>query len=345
MSAPKTRNKWGFGAKIESTYGTVNAPTATDGVLTLEVPEVDQPQFLNDGDRGVTPGGASRPGVNQSGRWGGVRVSSEWIGGGAAYSASVKPHLDVLKRICGLEATGSFTGGSENWKYAPEAGPASLESATVDAYVGGQLYRLTGCYGTFEITCDGPGVPRWDFDIVGIADVVTDAAILAFSNYPAINNPPPKAENIALTIGTFTGGKVRSFHFVEGREKDQARADLNGVSNQHAGFTPGSRSPTLEVVLERTTLATVAPWHTATTLNPYRLAEDRAASFICSLNVGSVQYKRFKLWSGPIAAAAAQAQLLDVQDTNEGPTKTWTLTIGFRPSTYLAEDEFAIVGD
>lgn len=344
MSAPKTINSWGFMGKVETAYGTPVSPAgATDGILLAERPTLDLRNYLNDGQRGKTPGGAMRPRVKQSGRWGSIKAAAELIGPGAAYSATVKSTLDLLLRVCGMQATGSFTVGQEKYSYLPETAPAGLESATFQAYLAGQMFQVYGTYGTFEIQADGPQVPLWTFDLAGICDNPTDAAIPAIT-YPAATLLPAKAESIALTLGLWTGAVVRSFHFVQNREHSANRANINSSAGI-LGMTPGGRNPTLDVVVERCPLATVSPWSTASTYNPYELA-NRGDLHIVSLAVGATQYQRFKLWAGSsTTAAAAQAQLVNVQDTEDGPTATWTLTYEFKPSTFTADDEFIIITD
>lgn len=342
MTASKTNTSWGFAGKVESAYGTINAPGTGDGIFTIEPPDVNDPQFVSNGDRGNSPSGAKRINTAAAGRFGGMKVATEGIGGGVAYSASVKPVPDLLLRTSGMAVTTNFGVGTESYRYSPIVGPSGLESATYDAFLAGQQHRIYGAYSDFEIVGDGPGVPRWMFEILGIADYNADAAIPAFTSYPDISNTAAVANSIALTLGLFTAGKVRSFHFTAGRKHDQARLDLNAAA-AHAGFTPAGRDPTLEFVVERVALATVSPWSTATTLNPYRMAEDKNL-VICSFGVGATQYKRWKLWAGG-AASAAQAQVMDVQDTYDGPTATWTIKVGFRPSTYALQDDFSITFD
>jgi len=349
MSAPKTGNQWGFGAKVESTYATINAPGVGDGVLLKEVPNVDVPHWINDGDRGVTPGGGPRQNVAKSGRWGGYKLVAEGIGAKAlaAYSASVKPQLDPLILGSGFVGTGSFTGGQENWLYTPAMQPANtLTSLTSDVNLAGQLYRLYGAYADVEIVAAGPVVPLFNFDVVGLMDFVTDAAIPAYTSYPLMTDVPVKADNIVVTIGSLTGAIVKSFHFKYGRNFKNQR--VNMASGGHAGYTPGYHKPTIEIVIERTTTLTGStPWSAATTLNPYRMAEDQNP-VIFRMDVGSTQYRRWSLFSGVAVAAgapspAAQAQLVEVKDTFEGPTATWTLTFEFLASAFGLYDSFAIM--
>lgn len=343
MSAPKTRNAWGFMAKVESSYGTpATLVGSNDGVLLSQRPEPDFSQYLDEGDRGRAPGGAPRPRAAMSGRFGSLRLMSEMIGGGAAYSASVFGSIHTLLRGCGLEATGSFTGGSEKWTFAPEIGPSGLDSLTMEAYLDGQLYKLSGAYGSFEVGAEGPAVPEWDFNFMGLADKPTDVAIPAISSYPPATRLPAKSLGIGFTLGTFTAAVMRRWRFIQNREHDAARANQN-TSAGHQGFTPGGYNPILEVTIEKVTLATSGPYHTSSTLNPYELKE-LGTQLICKLDVGSTQYNRWKLGAG-LTGGEAQAQIVGVEDGEEGPTSTWDLTIEFKSSSYTANDAFAITVD
>lgn len=348
MTSPKTIVQWGAAAKIESVYGTINAPTVADGVLLKQAPVPDVPHWLNTGDRGVTPGGGKRQDAPSSGRWGGFKWVAEGIGAGAAYAAGVKPHLDVPILASGFTGTGGFTGGQEFWQYTPATQPTALTSITADTNVAGQLYRLYGGYSDLDIAASGPVIPDWGFDIAGALDFITDAAIPAYNNYPAISNVPMKSDAITLKIGLFTAGVVKQWSLKMNRNFKNNRVNqAGGFTTGFSGFTPGYRHPQLEVVVERVALATVTPWNTATTLNPYRMAED-SNPVLLQVSVGATQYKRWHVYSGTGLTAgapnpAAQAVLQDVKDTAEGPTATWTLVFDLFPSTYGASDDLSIL--
>lgn len=347
MTAPKTLVSWGFAAKAESTYGTINACTVSDGILLKEVPDVDIPHWLNMGDRGVTPAGAPRQNAPNSGRWGGYKVIAEGIGSPAAqaYSASIKPQLDVAILSSGFAGTGSFTAGQEYWLYTPNAQPSALTSVTTEVNLSGQLYRLFGAYADLAVGVKGPGIPDWHFDYIGMMDLMTDATIPVYTSYPNMAVLPPKADNIGLKLGLFTSGVVRSFDLKMNRNIKSPRANLS--NGGHSGYTPAYRKPTLEVVIERCTLATVTPWNTANTLNPYKLAED-ANPILFQIDVGSVQYKRYHFFSGNGTTTgnpnpAAQAVVTNVKDTKDGPNATWTIELELFASTYGASDEVSIM--
>jgi hypothetical protein len=351
MTAPKTLVSWGYSAKLESTYGTINANGVADGILLTKIPTLDFPKWLNEGDRGVTPAGGRRQAVAASGRWGTIKAEAEGIGskGGVAYSASIKPHLDVLNQISGFNVTSAFTAGHEFYQYVPESQPSALASATTEAVVAGQLYRLFGAYGDLSIAANGPMVPLFTYDLNGVADIIVDQAIPAYTSYPLMNDLPSKADSIGLKIGLFTAGVVKSFSFKANRNIKGARVAMSGgLIAGHAGFTPAYRDPTFEVVIERcATLATVTPWNTATTLNPYRLKEDKIP-VVLQIDIGSQQYHRWHLYSGSgltveVPNPTAQAVLKEVKDTGEGATATWTLTFELFESTYGANDAFSLL--
>ena len=192
---------------------------------------------------------------------------------------------------------------------------------------------------SLAVSVDGPDVPRWMCDLLGIGTTPTDAALPTITGgYPAVTLLPPKAESIALTLGLFTAGVVRGFEFNWNREHDAQRANINGLG--HAGYTPGGHNPTMTVTLEQVALHTSSPWSTSSTLNPYALKDD-GQLIVCSLAVGSVQYNRWKIYSGA-SAAALQAQVVDVQEELDGPTRLWVVTLEFRPSSYTLLDSFTI---
>lgn len=347
MTAPKTLVSWGYSAKAETTYATINANGVGDGVLLSKIPTVDPTQWLNMGDRGNTPGGGRRQDAPNSGRFGTMKLNAEGIGskGTIAYAAGVKPQLDAIIQAAGFQATGSFTASQENWLYQPETQPAALQSVTTEATVAGQLYRLYGAYMDLGISMAGPGIPDWAFDVIGIQDFVVDAAIPAFTSYPNESDLPQKGDNLGLKIGLFTAGIVKSFNFKMNRAHKNTRVAMSGGAIAGiAGYTPGYYDPTLEVVIERcASLATVSPWNTATTLNPYRLAEDKLPIAI-QMDFGATQYRRWHIQSGAVVAAGlpspqAQAVLTSVKDTAEGPTGTWTLNFRFFNSTLGATND------
>jgi hypothetical protein len=327
MAAGKLLNTWAVLAKIESAYGTDITPAANaDGVLVIERPEVEK-SFMHNGERGAQAGtGGMASGVAASGPKGETSLMCECHGGGAAYSASVFPSIHTLLLMAGFEATVDTTPSSETWTYVPESGPTDFDSGSVYCYVRGQLEKLLGAYCDMSVSVDGPAVPIWEFAVQGIRDVETDVAVPAVSGgYPAGTNLPPKATNIALTLNSVSSFKVRGFTLNLNRELGD-RADDNDAG--YAGLSPGRRSPTLEVVVESTALAT---------FNPYSLWL-AGTLFSTSLTVGSVQYKKWTI-------TAAQSRIIDVSEDDDGPTATWTITLELSTSDAVTEDDISILFD
>lgn len=340
MASIKQRTKFGLLAKVETTYATDSTPAAgTDGVQLSALPEPNMDEYLYDGSRGLAPGsGGKLPMAPPSGLQFSSSFEMQPVGAGAAYSAGVvPPGVHAMLRASGMEAVGSFGAGTEKYTYNPESGPTGFDSLTVEAYVNGQMYRGRGVYNTFSIAIEGPGIPTWTFESQGIGHAApTDVAVPSIT-YPPATRIPPKAVSIAFTIGTgtpFAAAKVRGFSFSMNREMSP-RADDN--STGHAGFTPGRRGPTLEVTIEQVNLATVDPWYTATTFNPYKMKEEMDLVLV-SLAIGSVQYNRYKL-------NIPTAQLITVEDGEDGSTSTWTLTFACMLSGPATDDDFNIVFD
>jgi len=327
MSSDKRTNQWGTLAKVEGSYGTDATPDgATDGLLLAERPEFGY-DFVHDGSRVGDMAPQSRgpaPRVAPSGRFGETSFSAEAIGAGAAYASSALPSLDVLLRIACFDATVDVTAGSEMVTYTPAT--SGFESATIESYARGQLDKLTGAYAkSFTIGSDGPGVPQWQFDVVGIAAVESDAVIPSITSYPVATLLPAKANNIQFTIDGESNFVVRSWSFDLGQDMSP-RADEN--SSGHAGYTPAGLSPTLEVTVEA--LPT-------TTFDPFTLRDQRGI-IAASLQVGSTQYNRWKL-------NADQVQILTVEDDADGASALWKLTLGLYPSSYTLADYLSIVFD
>lgn len=359
MTAPKTLVSWGFAANPEATYGVINAAGVGNGVLLTKVPTVDPSKWLNMGDRGVTPAGGRRQDAPNSGRWGEMKLEAEAIGSKntVAYAAGVKPQLDPMILAAGYSGTGSFTGGQENWLYQPAAQPTALTSVTMEATVAGQLYRLFGTYNDLSIAGNGPIVPLWTFDAIGMQDAIVDAAIPSFTSYPVESDMPQKGDAVGLKIGSFVGGNnagnmtgvVKSWAFKANRAHKNVRVAISSAlgSSGIAGYTPAYRDPELEIVMERCALATVSPWQTSNTINPYMLAESKLPVLV-QLDFGVTQYRRWHFQSGASVSAGlpnplAQAVLKEVKDTAEGPTATWTMKFRFFESTYGLNDSHSFL--
>jgi len=343
QSAVKTRIAWGAMAKVEATYQTDPvAVVGTDGLLLAAPPVCDHGTYLYDGHRGMTPAGVP---LNRAARLGleaKHTMTVEAAGANTAYSGSVYPMnvaFHALLVSCGLQ--GTFA--SSKWTYVPEVGPAGLDSVTISNYVEGQLYKLYGGYGDLTIEAKGPQIPLWTFVFVGSGDEPTDVAIPAISSYPTYATIPPEVANAQITIGAYASAIVKDFTFKLNRKVDSKRVNLNTAGNVHAGFSPLPPYPTLELTIEKQALKTATPWNDASNINPYQL-RDNEVLIPLALQVGTTATNEYKIWAGA-TAASAQAQLVTVTETAEGPIGQWKLVFEYKPSTYGATDHVSIVFD
>lgn len=323
--------------KLEPSYnGGGSVAAATDGQWMLDPAEAEV-SYLNDGARiAQAPGtGNSFKRLAPSGRDFKLRYRAEGRGAGVAYSASVfPPDVHIGLRISGHGVATDVTGGVEKQTYTPlSLNDATWPSAVAEAYARGQKYPFQAAYGDMSWAIDGPGTMVFEFPVSGIQTALpTDVAVPSIT-YSALTTTPPKAESMAWTFGSFTGGIVRSAKFSKGQTISGPR--LNQNNGGHSGFSMGARNPTLEVTLEAVALTTATPWSAAGTLNPYGL-RDTALPLAISMVLGpSGVYNRVKF-------NAAQAQVVDVKEAADGPTALWTVTFECKPSSPILSDDYSL---
>ena len=322
-------------AAIESAYGDPETLViTTDALIVQEEPLVDS-SYLHDGARRGAP--AANLGrlqkVPMTGLEYAINAVHEATGFGAAYTASDLPSVDTFMRMCGMGSTVDVTGGSETVTYAPLS--SAFESGTMQSNVRGQKFPLNGVFGSFTITSEDLGVPIWEFALRGRGTIPVDEAIPSLT-YLTKTIVPPKAVNVALQIGDFTAAIVRSWSLTQNLVIGQ-RIDQN--SDGHGGLAIGRREPVFECTIEANTLKTSTPWHDATNLNPYQLAE-LATGLAFSLTVGSVQYNKWGL-------TLNNCQLLEpVEETDDEPGNAlWTLRVAPAPDDLAANNDLIILFD
>lgn len=154
-------------AKTETTYGTSAAPTGADAlriseleVAPLEVELVDreliQPYFGN-----------SQKVVSQ--RMATVNFTCELAGSGAV---GVAPRWGRLMRSCGF-AEAIDTGVSVT--YTPVS--SGFDSVTMDFRADGVRHIITGARGTVSVNLETGGIPKLEFEMMGLYNEPTDAAL------------------------------------------------------------------------------------------------------------------------------------------------------------------------
>jgi hypothetical protein len=324
MSAGKIVEAVGVLAKVETTYGTDSTPAAsTDGVQIIKPRPSSQPQFMFDGVRGLQNGGfANVANAPKRGRWGEFTIQCEAKGNGSDYTSSavLVPHIHALLRMAGY--TGAYTTAPNLWTFTPTAAGTAPTSGTVWLYGGGEVHKYTGVYASLKITAGNIGIPIFEFSCRGIMGTDPADIALASITYHDATVIPPAATAVTFEWGDLTAPVLRSMEFDCRRNLDFPRANQVGTDG-HSGFSPGSRDPIINLLMEATALAT-GDFSDTATIDPYNLTQNSTLAQDFAYTCGGTQYNRWKL-----AAAATQAHTVEVVD--EGPVQLWR--IGARPYT------------
>ncbi len=105
----------------------------------------------------------------------------------------------------------------------------------------------------------------------------------------------------------------------------------------------GRRDAELIIEIEEDTLATIAPWNTATTLNQYEMMAGGYGTLAAAppalniaLTVGGTQYNRWTF-------TAPTAYLMDVKEAVEGSAAMVTLTFQCTASGPTTNDDYNLV--
>lgn len=184
-------------AKIETVYNTDPTPSASvDAIL------VESPSWSHEGAR-MHERPASRPSLGKLKQiYGGslktVSFSAEIKGSGAAYSASVRPEVDVLLRACGMGVVIVTTVSAETATYAPAS--TGHESITLYYYADGTRHIITGARGTVSFNAEAGGRVMGSFTFTGHWLTVTDTA-LATPTYDTVS--PPIFIGASFAVGAY----------------------------------------------------------------------------------------------------------------------------------------------
>lgn len=194
-------------AKIESSEGSMETITVSDGGVLVINPKVDVDIKMY--ERTVVSGTLTPfpdiPGA-QGAR---LTFSSELMGtpNGSAYGTSNLPALDVYLRACGFASTPASPTTTVTYK------PVStgLESITIWLYGDGIVYKFYGCRGNVRFTGNVGEPIIAEFTFQGVYDSVADLAMIA----PSYGNTVPPtllSADSSIVVGSDTINPiVRSF--------------------------------------------------------------------------------------------------------------------------------------
>lgn len=301
-------------AKAEPSYsGSVTLAAATDGIQMADRPEL---KISYDFDGARAYGAATLARVGPSGRYCEGTVPIHGKGLGSAYStASLVPNLQVFMLASGY--SGSISGSA--WKFTPTEPDTPQTSLELASYERGEKRSLKGVYADLKVGTDNSSPPVFTFMVKGAISTPTQVARPAIT-YSGSAVIPPKADALALSIGATSNMKVRGFSFELGRSITP-RIDLN-LNNGFAGYAPGPRAAKLTVTVEAMPLTTFDPYAAFAAATPYAV----------TLSIGTVANNRYFL-------SAPQAQLMSVDDGEDGNAALWTLVFDLPQSAPSANDD------
>lgn len=319
-------------AKVESTYGTAVAVTATaDGqllALSDRFPGSLQLAYVFDGEVGAAPGNLGMlKRVGALGRTITGQIPMRAKGAETTYAATVLPNIHTMLKISGFDAT--LSGGF--YTYTPTADSVTYSSATMEYYKRGEKWTSRGTLANWAFSADNPGAPIHTFDVRGIADTaIADAAMVA-PTYPTLTTAEPLAAGLTCSIGSFVAPVVRSCSFTMNRNYDNPRVNLT-AADVHEGFVPNGYDPELRLVVESTALT----YPTASGgFDPYKMRLNAEAVAV-SVTIGSVSFNKYTV-------ALAQAQLVEFSPQNDGPVATIELVFkGFNSSPIIQTDAVVV---
>src|SRR3990167_482865 len=334
MGSPKTVIKYGALSALEATtaYGTAVTLTASVHGLDIITPPACETLYMHDGERaGKSPAErASRQRVGRMGRYGSAKLEYEPAGGGAAYDGTIVPNVHTALLSGGMIATmATATATISSVTYTP-APAGSEQSATTEIYYRGQQYPLAGCYSSWVLGSEIPGIPKLSCDVMGLFSSLPVDAALPTITYSAFKNPA-KAEGVNLiavvvvgtATATFTVGRIASFEL--GCANDIVARAHDNTANKHGGFNMGiERKFTLKASIESEALTTAVPYAATAGFNIFQLME-QAPTMALSFTVGGTQFYRYTI-------SAPAAQLVSAPEQILGAASMWDLEFELKPT-------------
>ena len=154
-------------AKIESTYGTSSSPAGSDAVLCRDLSITPLQADMVDRQL-VRPYMGASPQLMANKRVQ-IQFTVELAGSGAAGTA---PRYGQVMRACGMSET---IAASVSVTYAPVS--TGFESVTIAYHNDGKRHLITGCRGTFSMSCQVGSIPTIAFDMTGLYATPTDTAL------------------------------------------------------------------------------------------------------------------------------------------------------------------------
>jgi len=165
---PKLHRKRSILAKAESSYG--SDPTPTGSANYVQVIDLNiEPVVSDEVSRDLIRPYMGNYEVLLANTRVNVTFDVEMSGSGSAGTA---PKYGAILKACGLSETIS---GGNTVTYAPVTTPS--DSVTLFVNYDGVRHKVTGCRGTFSMSCEVNNIPRISFSLTGIFNAPTDTAL------------------------------------------------------------------------------------------------------------------------------------------------------------------------
>ena len=165
---PKLHRKRSILAKAESSYG--SDPTPTGSANYVQVIDLNiEPVVSDEVSRDLIRPYMGNYEVLLANTRVNVTFDVEMSGSG---SAGQSPKYGAILKACGLSET---VVSSTSVTYAPVTTPS--DSVTLFVNYDGVRHKVTGCRGTFSMSCEVNNIPRISFSLTGIFNAPTDTAL------------------------------------------------------------------------------------------------------------------------------------------------------------------------
>lgn len=284
MAYPHSIRIQGMLAKIESTYGTDAAPSASvDGVRGIgSIWNGINPEWAFENLRedthsnsliGVAPG-------TPKGRIVSFTYTVQLMGAGAQYSSStpVRPECDPLVMSCGFARTHT-DGGSASIDY--DLADTGHASSTVWLYAGGKLWKLTGVRGNMTYRPQAGGLGEVQFDLMGFLSTTPTEVAVPDITYSTVVPPANVAMGLAVNPGSSWTPRTAEVTIATGHTLVRLD-DVNGADGIEQ-FALSRTQPTCEFQARSVDLSDYSAW---------TLAASRTVQTIDMVLNSTVQWNR-----------------------------------------------------
>lgn len=273
-------------AAVESTVGTAESLSASDGVFNAYNPEI---QAEIDSEEREAQGSMDTLSHVPSGRAGTMTFATDMGWDGSA----VPEWASILLPACG------YVESSQVYTPRSEAPGSNVKTLTLGMYENGLFKSLVGAVGTFKIVCPAGKIPMIEWEFKGVWQAPSDVAIIA-PTYPT-NTP------LRFGAGTITYNSVAQV--VENVTFDAGNEiTMREDASKAAGFISG-------LITDRRPMVTLNPEsQLVATQDKFGLwVAGTEAAFSCAIDGPTGTSS-----NGNVTLAASKAQVKNITESDRG---------------------------